>query len=246
VLHAYLDESGVHDQSPIILVGGWIAPADLWAAFEPDWNEVLTRFGLTYFHASTCEAGDGIYRALSRDLRDLLFSGLAKVIAKHKPTAVYTAIKRVHFNETRARGVEIFDTPYHACFEFAIQQMARWLKTEVNGESVALVFAEHRDYEPQARLLYEMYRNSSRWGNELASLSFARPENFAALQAADLIVYEKTRHEVAALGNANIAERPVIRILADADVHAVDLPYDVEVLKELIAENESASSGQSA
>ena len=67
--------------------------------------------------------------------------------------------------------------------------MSRWIKGEFNGESVELVFAEHQNYEPQARILYEMYRNSSRWGDELVSLTFAMPEKFAALQAADLIVY---------------------------------------------------------
>jgi hypothetical protein len=234
VLFAYLDESGTHAQSPVAMIGGFVASSELWARLEPDWTAVLDTFEIPYFHASECEAGDGIYQNLSRTLRELLSSGLSQVIAKHKPTAIYTAITRAHFNETRARGVEAFESPYHACFEFCLQQIAQWSKDNADGEPIALVFAEQEEYEDQARVLYELYRKNRRWGKELVSLAHSQPKKLPALQAADLIVYEKTRHEVERRANPNAKLRPAIEIMGAADVRAIDYPYDVEILKEII------------
>ena len=234
MLFAYLDESGTHAQSPVAMIGGFVASSELWVGLESDWGAVLDTFEVPFFHASECEAGHGIYQSLSRTLRDLLFSGLAKVIARHKPTAVYTAITRAHFDETRARGVETFESPYHACFEFCLQQIAQWSKDNADGEPIALVFAEQEEYEDQAKALYDLYRKNRRWGKELVSLAHAQPKKLPALQAADLIVYEKTRHEVERRKNPNAQLRPAIEIMGAANMQAIDYPYDVEILKEII------------
>jgi hypothetical protein len=90
VLQAYLDESGTHAQSPVVMIGGFVASADLWGLIETDWNGILANIGVPYFHASECEAGDGIYWSIPRELRDALFVGLSKVIAKHHPIAAYS------------------------------------------------------------------------------------------------------------------------------------------------------------
>jgi hypothetical protein len=126
VLFAYLDEGGTHAQSPVVTMGGFVAPAELWAKFEPDWQEKLDNLQVDYFHASPCEAGDKPYQHLSRPLRDSLFAGLATVIAKHKPIAIIVAVKRADWEAAKARGETPLDNAYHAVFEFTMQQLAMW------------------------------------------------------------------------------------------------------------------------
>lgn len=244
VLVAYVDESGTHAQSPVVMVGGFVGPESLWANFEPDWNEVLSNLKVPYFHASECEAGNGIYQSLSRPLRESLFDGLARVIAKHKPVAITTAVMRWHWEETKARGIEIFDDPYHSCFEFCLQHLSKWAKFNYPDELISLVFERQTQFELGATSIFDLYNRNDHWGKEFYSLTFSSPQNVVALQAADLIVYEKTKHELARLKNPDALHRPVINILSDADVRVIDYPYDGEILKELLTEQASVSSGK--
>lgn len=85
MLYAYLDESGTHAASPVIMIGGAIARLETWEALEPDWIERLRNQGAEYFHASQCEAGDGIFAGIPD--RKALFAGCAEVIAKNQPLA---------------------------------------------------------------------------------------------------------------------------------------------------------------
>src|SRR5208337_1040506 len=88
-----------------------------------------------------------------------------------------------------------FLTPYHLCFEFCMQQISKWSRSDANGESVALIFAEQREYKTNAaEALYDFYRGKSPWGNELVSLTFAPADAVPALQAAGLLSYEINRY----------------------------------------------------
>lgn len=159
MLYAYLDETGTHTESPMTIVGGLVASPDTWEALERDWCERLGNLNLTYFHALDCEAGNGQYCSLSRPLRESLFAGLAQIISTYKPLAVYTAVDRNCWSQSRARGQIPFDSPYQACFEFCLQQLAKW-SVKMNGEPIALTFAEQREYGPQGEEIYGLYKKS--------------------------------------------------------------------------------------
>src|SRR5487761_1153105 len=46
----HLDEAGTHDQSPIMAMGGFLATAEQWEAFDNAWRECLASFNLPYSH----------------------------------------------------------------------------------------------------------------------------------------------------------------------------------------------------
>lgn len=197
VLYAYPDESGTHAASPVVLIGGFVAPQPIWAAIEPDWQERLDNQGVPYFHASHCEAGEGIFSHLDEPRRKALFAGLAEVIAKHKPIGISVAVRRGDYHTIHSDWHGFFPDPYHMCFEFCLQQLANWTNAENDGEPIALMFAKQKEYEDSARQLFEFYHANGKWARIFPSLAFGEPEKIVALQSADLIVYEKTRREVA-------------------------------------------------
>src|SRR5260370_37023061 len=49
-LVCYLDESGTHDQSPIVTTGGYIAAAPAWAQFESRASALYNAYGVQYLH----------------------------------------------------------------------------------------------------------------------------------------------------------------------------------------------------
>lgn len=134
---------------------------------------------------------------------DSLSTGLAGVIAKHRPTAVTAAISRAEWDRFKAGGGgEKFKDPYRFCFEDCMRKIASWSQAAANGEAVAAVFAEQADDSSHAGRIYALHRNSPRWGREIASVTFASARNYAALQAADLIAYETYRQVLARQENA--------------------------------------------
>ena len=256
MLYAYLDESGIHEASPIVMIGGFVAPLSLWANLEPEWNECLSNLGLTYFHASDCESRRKPYEHLDRPVRAALFAGLAEIIGKYKPMGVSVAVTRQFWNMAKTQWAGqrsvgqpdphegYFRDPYHLCFEFCMQQLSNWSKAEADGEPIALVFAKQKEYESNARQLFELYHSSARWSSSFVTIAFSEPRQVVALQAADLIVYEKTKREVLRVSDPDPPIRPALEIMSNAGVNMIDLPHDGMAFLQIL--NDLASHGGAA
>src|SRR5271166_2664050 len=61
----YLDESGTHDASPILVMGAVAATANQWQIFDRQWEAVLEREQLPYIHHVDLVGRRKIYRKYS-------------------------------------------------------------------------------------------------------------------------------------------------------------------------------------
>jgi hypothetical protein len=235
LLTAYFDESGTHLDSEIVLIAGFVATSEKWTAVEAAWRQRLDVLNLSYYHASACDAGDEAFADIPRELRAGLSFALAGVIADHQLMSVNAAIMRADWDLFKSGEIgKRFIGPYNFCFEYCMQQISSWSKREASGESVALVFAEQKEYQPRAREIYDLYRKNPRWNRELASLTFAPAEKYPSLQAADLIVYETYRYALARHQNANAPLRAPMQRMVNADVRVIGGYYDAEALAGLL------------
>ena len=68
---AYFDESGTNDDSRNLCLGGYVFEGASIAAFEDDWQEMLRRYELQYFHMREFnqQRGKGVYGHLSTTAR---------------------------------------------------------------------------------------------------------------------------------------------------------------------------------
>jgi hypothetical protein len=57
--NGFFDESGTHDDSEIIAVGGLISSYDGWSRWELEWNKILKSRGVKVFHFSEFMARKG-------------------------------------------------------------------------------------------------------------------------------------------------------------------------------------------
>jgi hypothetical protein len=236
VLYAYLDESGTHADSPLVMIGGFVARQPLWAALEPDWQERLDNQGVPYFHASHCEAGGGIFSDVPEPRRNALFAGLAEVIAEHKPVGISVAVRREIWDTLHPDWKKHFPDPYHLCFEFCMQQLAKWTVIENDGEPISLMFAKHQRYEGAARQLYSYYQGNERWSERVVSLAFGEPQKIVALQTADLIVYKKYKRELDRRSNPAAPYRAALDIMGNADVQLIEIDHDAEITRGMISD----------
>src|SRR5215813_3126923 len=53
MLHAYLDEAGIHDGAAVCVIAGYFAGSGKWKEFEADWHKLLADFKVPMdkFHA---------------------------------------------------------------------------------------------------------------------------------------------------------------------------------------------------
>ena len=98
---AYFDESGTHDQSPMVVVVGALARKSSWDAIVPRWSAVLKRFGVTCFHATDLNNSRGEFDGWGRSDRRELYRRLFKVIKSEPVMEIGNAVPRAVLNTVK-------------------------------------------------------------------------------------------------------------------------------------------------
>jgi hypothetical protein len=81
---AYIDDSGHRPHSPVLVLGGWIAPIAKWAEFVPDWQQMLNeRPPIDYFKMNEAARLIGQFNSWSEERRDGRVRLAYGVIEKH-------------------------------------------------------------------------------------------------------------------------------------------------------------------
>jgi hypothetical protein len=89
MLELYLDESVSYfgpdpDRRALLVIAGYVAEAEEWAAFSKAWTQTLQTYQLSHFHAKEIRSRDArLFRHLSLDERRELLSGLCSLISQH-------------------------------------------------------------------------------------------------------------------------------------------------------------------
>ncbi len=106
-LQAFIDDSGV-GQPPMSVMGGFVAPAEKWADFAAEWQEILDmRPSIAYLKMNEAAAHAGQFWHWSDERRDeriaLFFSLIEKYatvgITSAVPTEIYNAVFRKHISK---------------------------------------------------------------------------------------------------------------------------------------------------
>src|SRR5207302_10270039 len=85
MLTAYFDDSGTHDDSAFVLLGGLYGTDEQWEAFDIAWRAKLAaavpdKPSLRRFHMFDCQHGDGEFVGYSKPERDALIHDLRNII----------------------------------------------------------------------------------------------------------------------------------------------------------------------
>ncbi len=195
VLRAYLDDSGTHDSSRAIIMGGLIAHEDEWVKFEVAWGAFLADFGLSAMHASHCEAGDKEFEGVKREIRDAYIIRCAKIIAEMDALLVVSAVSRSAWDEAVAQREvlsEAFPSPIDLCFNDVFQRCTRWGRRSAGrSEPIVITFDAREQSIPAWQRRAAGYQ--ARFPEKVAGVAFGNMKQVLPLQAADLIAYEAYR-----------------------------------------------------
>jgi hypothetical protein len=186
----FIDDSHMN-QPPTYVLGGWLAPAKVWAPFSDDWDKILRMSPrIQYFKYDEALGFSGEFRGMSKASRDEKLNLLINLIAEYKLPGVASFIPRDifqrYFGSHPDRDIR---TPYVPSVMSIISAVLNFLVANDIKEKVEFCF----DYQPGSveviQASWNLYRRVMpvRYSALLPDHppSFLNDRDVNALQAAD-------------------------------------------------------------
>ncbi len=194
MLGAFFDDSGTHDGSPVVAMGGLLGTDKQWDFFAERWEAILKdplpgRPSLSQFHLSPCRNGAGEFVGYSQAERDHLTYRFRRVILDCQLITVAFVVDKGAWDELVTGEVaEQLESPLSFCFYKCVESVSNIIRFLRPGEPVVMFFDEGtktrlRDFALYLRMQKAQYP-------QIAGISFAPVKEVIALQGADMIAYE--------------------------------------------------------
>jgi hypothetical protein len=195
VLKVFMDESGVHDGSPIVTVAGYIGrPAD-WRDWTKTWLRTLRSAGIKVYHAVDAQNLTGEFE----DWDDVRVVELAKkLLPMIADSPIYSVAVGMDLRvfELAMQGRDdlrsVFGTPYVACAQWVMQIFLNVAHQAGNTERIAFVH-ENNSYHGQVYEAFNWIKENSNRGENVISLTFGTKKDYPPLQCADILAYEANK-----------------------------------------------------
>ena len=238
VFKVYLDESGVHDSSPVVAVGGYIGRPPAWRDWTKKWNQA--KKPIKIYHATDAQNLQGEFEGWTNERVGALAAKLLPIIDQSQIGALSISLDLVEFNRALAGKdhlKKLFGEPYVACFQWCIQAFLNIAYEGGNKERIAFVH-EVNAYQGQALEAFSWIKENTNMGNNAISLTFGAKSDYPPLQAADILAYETNKR----LRNV---ERPERRAWTALGGSKFALAYGKKNMDELVTALEKIYAGKS-
>lgn len=255
-LSFYLDESGIHEGSPHVVVAGLVGPQNKWIAFEKKWRELLDCWGLDFFHMSDFESYYGPYSSWTKEQHRSRLDQLLDVIGEHVFGYVGFGLSVQDYERAFSEQVRKKLSPYHVlafhCFHYGNHLIDTMLTmfgeveaddpTYLEGYETLREFPTALIYEEVGKgagALLETYQRiageaSIKKSLHVVSLSYQSKKNFGALQAADILAYELWKDIPRSLGVGQRPKRYPLRRIEEFSKSASWRYFNEEQLKAIV------------
>jgi hypothetical protein len=198
MLQVYLDDSGTHASSPVVVVAGAIGHAASWAELESKWRAKLAeplpgKPPIKAFHLSELLGHYGDFKDYRPAEVDALRHDFRQIILESNLHQIVTAISRPDWDNlvvgpyrNELGGAE------EMCFTGIVLKSVEFLR-QLNAPNLAISYVYDLGRQtPEFQRLFQLARDPS-YRPEIASVTWGRVEQMPALQAADFIANENFR-----------------------------------------------------
>lgn len=230
VLKLYMDESGIHDGSPVVTVAGYFAIPKKWREFTKDWNKA--KRPIRVFHAADCASCNGEFKGWEPPARDQFVAGLLPIIPKHALPGICVGIHLGALEQGFAKRPELremFGTPYTACFQWSLQFLLSVMERVDVNDRLAIIH-EMNDYKHEVLSAFDWVSKNRKTHNGKLSISFGSKKDYVPLQAADVLAYEFNKR----LRDLNRPPRRAWTALDPEQKYIKTLQYGIENMPNLL------------
>ena len=203
---AYLDDSGTHDPSDVVVVAGFLGSDDDWLKFKPEWMNRLAQDEVKQFHMTDCVNGTRDFAGLPQSRRDLLIDDLCSILGAQDLLGISAAMLRKDWGSVVVTEfpdiLDVLHSPYYTLSSSFIQQAVRHTIDKFDGnESLSVIYGCRPQDSAKQRALPDLYKAHAYWGQSIIAITPGVSEQFAPLQAADLFANELYRNHVDRMRN---------------------------------------------
>jgi Protein of unknown function (DUF3800) len=204
--NAFFDESGTHDQSDIVAVGGLLGSYESWVAAELEWDRVLkfkdikVLFHFTDFMARDPRSGSRIppWNWPDSERNDFM-ERLTTIIGENITLGIAVGIFKKEYSRLSKGLRREFKDIYHCCTYCCLDALVKW-KANFTGPAlptpIEFLFDRKPKFEGHAvEIYYKVVKDVDRDGM-LGDMGFASKDGNKPipLQMADLFVGASVRH----------------------------------------------------
>lgn len=190
MLKTFMDETGIHDNAEMVAVGCYIAKPKTWRNWTKTWNQA--KKPIKIFHSTDCANLRGEFKDWSKEQRDALVAKLLPIIANHDIAGMVIGVNLVDLAEALKEHpelLEMFGTPYMACFQWAITSIIHLATEHGSGQRMTFVH-EVNDFKGEASSAFDYVKKNLNPRGIKMDLSFGAKADYPPLQAADVLAYE--------------------------------------------------------
>lgn len=193
----YLDDSGSHDQSPVVVIGGPVILQSARFALEFEWDRLLRKHRVeSPIHMKEFARPHGRLAHLNDAARAPLFEDLVNLIERSKLYSLSVRIEgasfRASFPPDAFKGL-FGPTPY--AFLWCLMLNSILLRDKPVGAPLAYVIAESNGKAQylDCHSAWRIAEAKQQAARNTAGIEFSRPKDLGALQAADMIAWSNRR-----------------------------------------------------
>jgi hypothetical protein len=188
----YVDESGTHDGSPVMCVGGYIFSSERAIRLSKAWQRILDKYQLPYFRMSLCAPGKAPpFDKLNDNERIALVKELINVITNNMALGFAVSVSEEEFNRLVPEDRRI-PGPYAFCLRQCLVFAYSWIEQNNLADKMAFFFeAGHRDQSRANEMMNRMASSpviKDRY--RYVGHAFADKKEMLPLQAADLLAWQ--------------------------------------------------------
>jgi hypothetical protein len=197
MLKTFMDETGVHDDAEMVAVGAYIARPKHWRAWTKDWNIHKRkvppgRRPIEVFHSTDCANYRREFDGWTKEERDSYVAQLLPVTPSHELAGFVIGVHLPGLQKAfngRHELIDMFGTPYAACFQWAISNIMEIATTYGKGERMAFIH-EINDYKGECVKAFEYVSTYLNPRKIPMTFGFGSKGDYPPLQAADVLAYE--------------------------------------------------------
>lgn len=202
-LKGYFDDSGTHDQSDVVVVGGLIGTVAQWERFEKAWAAKLAeplpgKPPIKMFHLSHCAATDGEFKTYSRAESDAVIHDFRQIIIDAKLTSTASAVDRKAWDDLVVGPYrQVLGEAVDICAENCVAETIRIANPHPEGDKIAFVF-DRGIWTQRLKDITDEY-TFPMGRPRIVSVNFLAVADVLGLQGADIVATESYWHALLVL-----------------------------------------------
>jgi len=192
MVEAYFDESGAHNESPVLCVAGYIFEKDSCIKMNEEWSLVLEKFNLPFFRMSAIAPGSKpFFNELTKDQRIQVVKDMISIIKKRASSGIAITVEPKMYDEIVLKSPEI-GSAYTCLLHMCVTAVRSWAdENKYNGKIAYFFEGGHRSAHEANHYMTRIFKIPRlRAAHRYSSHSFVDKKEVKPLQAADLLAWQ--------------------------------------------------------